>query len=482
VDVSVLHRHAARAAAVFAIFATASAQPLVAQDGGVPLALTNATVVDVERGVLARGQTVMIRGNRIAAVGAADSTRVPTDARVVDAGGRYLVPGLWDMHVHSAAAAEREFPLFVAHGVTGVRNMHTTVDTALALVASLKRRVASGALLGPRLVANGPIVDGPRPSQPGSVALGSVEAARRAVDSLQAGGADFIKVYLQLPRDVYFALAERAKERRIPMVGHVPISVRAEEAAGAGQASLEHSDVLDWSCSTRGDSIRAAFLGDPRPSFMSYRRARAALTASWSLAACRPAIEALKRNGTWVVPTLAVAWGAAAMDSALIDTAVARLVPAAVSERWLASSRQLPAEAHALAREELRSGMALVGALHQAGVPLLAGTDVGNPFLVVGASLHEELGLLRRAGLSPLEALRSATIDPARFLGATDSLGTIAPGKLADLVLLDADPLADIGNTRRIRAVVANGRYLDRQALDELLATARRAAASVPRR
>jgi imidazolonepropionase-like amidohydrolase len=470
--------HARRTYLALAVAAALVARPLPAQEtpAGQRLVLTGVTVVDVREGRLLPDRTVVVVGDRIVAVGAGDPTPVPAGARVVDARGGYLIPGLWDMHVHSAVAATREFPLYLALGITGVRNMHATPDTALALVRALRTQVAAGTLLGPRFLANGAVVDGPEPAQPGSVAVGTAAAARSAVDSLVAGGADFIKVYVRLPRDAYFGVAAQAKALGIPFVGHVPIAIRAEEAADAGQRSIEHTHELDWSCSTHGDSIRAAFLADPTPDRTTYRRARAALTATWDGPHCAAAITALKRNATWFVPTLVVAWAPLAGDTVLGDSAAAAVVPVALVERWRSGERALPTEARGVAESGLRSGLALVQLLHAAGVPLLAGTDVGNPFVVPGYSLHTELALLVRAGLSPLAALQAATLNPARFLAATDSLGTVEPGRLADLVLLDGDPLADIRNTTRIRAVITNGRYLDRSTLDALLAEAGRAA------
>lgn len=463
---------------VFAAAAALVAPTLRAQErpAGPRLVLTGVTVVDVRQGRLLHDHAVVVEGNRIVAVGASGATSVPAGARVVDARGKYLIPGLWDMHVHSAVAATRELPLYLALGVTGVRNMHATPDTSLALVRGIKRQLAAGALLGPRFLANGSIVDGPQPAQPGSVAVGTAEAARRAVDSLVAGGADFIKVYIRLPREAYFAVAAQAKQRGVPFVGHVPVAVRTEEAADAGQRSIEHTHELEWSCSTRGDSIRTAFLGDPAPTRATYRRARAALVATWSGAQCASAIAALRRNATWFVPTLVVEWAPLAADSVLGDPATLAVVPGAMLEAWRSGDAALPPDARRVSEARLRSGFEVVRLLHQAGVPLLAGTDVGNPFVVPGFSLHTELEMLVRAGLSPLAALQAATVNPARFLAATDSLGTVEPGKLADLVLLDADPLADIRNTARIRAVITNGRYLDRAALDAMLADAGRAA------
>jgi predicted amidohydrolase YtcJ len=194
---------------------------------------------------------------------------------------------------------------------------------------------------------------------------------------------------------------------------------------------------------------------------------------TWSAAACGPAIEAYRRNATWQVPTLAVGWGIVAADSVLADSVTMAVVPTATRATWRAVIGEMPENERRKERGDFTQAVETTRLLHRAGVPILAGTDVGNPFLVPGYSLHRELQLLVQAGLTPLEALQAATLSPARFLNATDSLGTVAPGKVADLVLLDADPLADIANTQRIRAVVTNGRLLDRPALDAMLIRAR---------
>jgi imidazolonepropionase-like amidohydrolase len=420
--------------------------------------------------------TVVVQGTRIVTVDKAREVRVPPTTRVVDGTGRFLIPGLWDMHVHSAANADRDLPLFLAFGVTGVRNMHSTVDTALALTNAVRRRVRAGTLLGPRFVANGPIIDGPQPTQRGAVAVADAGEATRAVDSLVRGGAEFIKVHNLLPRDALKAVFQQAKNRRVPVVGHVPIEARAIEVSVAGQRSIEHLDGLDFACSTREDSLRENLLAQPSPEL--WQSTRTALVATWSASRCRPTIDAYKTNVTWQVPTLVTGWVLASADSVLADEEAMAVVPRATRAAWRAVVDSMPGEEARYERDWFARKLETVGLLHRAGVPILAGSDAGNPLLVPGYSLHQEMALLVRAGLTPIEALRTATIIPARFFGRGDELGTIVPGKLADLVLLDADPREDIANARRIRAVVANGRYLNRTALDAIL---RRAASATAR-
>jgi imidazolonepropionase-like amidohydrolase len=443
------------------------------------VALEKVSVIDVRDGSIDTDRTVVVTGRRITAIGPTGEVDVARGVRRVDASGLYLIPGLWDMHVHSAVSADRDFPVYLALGITGVRNMHTTVDTALELTQAIKRRLAEGRLIGPRFIANGAVVDGPVPIQPGSVALATPEAGRAAVDSLARQGADFIKVYSRLPKDVYFAVADESKKVGIPFVGHVPNALRVAEAADAGQKSIEHIDAFTFDCSATGDSIRGALVRgtafDPSTGFIGFVRLQHEVMQTWSLDRCREAIDALHRNGTWFVSTFVIFHASAHTDEVLADSVALALMPPDQVRRWTAEAKRMPPVMVQLNAEMMKAGTELVGALHNAGVGLLAGTDVGNDFLVPGYSLHEELELLTGAGLSPLEALQTATFNPARFLDATDSLGTIEEGKLADLVLLDANPLDDIRNTRRIRAVLSDGRYFDRTALDGLLDAAKRA-------
>lgn len=474
--------------ATFAAHSTAAAQPTspAVDRPAAAVAITGVTVVDVAGGRRLPGQTVLIGGRRILAVGR--RVAIPPDARVVDGRGRFLIPGLWDMHVHSAASVHREFPLYLALGITGVRNMHSTVDTALGLTNAIKRRLLDGTLVGPRFIANGPILDGAGSVHRGALVVRDAEEARRAVDSLARGGADFVKLYDYLPREAFLAAVAAARMHGLPVAAHVPYSLSTREAAEAGLTSLEHMRGLEYDCSPIGDSLRAEVSASvaalaagrvkPADVFPVRERALAAAVATRDEARCAAAVAALRRHGTWVVPTLG--WGS--NDGAVIvaDSARMRFVPARTRAQWartVEEDRTAPEGAWAKRNTAERRNVPL---LRRAGVPLLAGTDVGDFGLVAGFALHDDLAQLVATGLSPAEALRTATLNPARFLGATDSLGTVASGKLADLVLLDGDPLADIANTRRIRAVVHDGRFLDRSALDALLATAERAATTPP--
>jgi imidazolonepropionase-like amidohydrolase/ketosteroid isomerase-like protein len=440
------------------------------------VAITGVTVVDVASGRLVPRQTVVVRGNRIVAVGPS-SAAPPADAQLVDGTGKFLIPGLWDMHVHTPADAETRavyLPLEIANGITGVRVMWGGPDHLTE-----RADVASGTLLGPRMVVATPVLDGRMWRSPSPV--GSPEEARRTVESLARQGYDFVKTYQFLPRDVYLAIADEAKRLGIPFAGHAPLTLTAAEASDAGQRSFEHNMGLALACSRDEARIRSVLVADeaklPPYSFAEHVdlmvRTDTEPLSTLDPDKCSALAATLRKNGTWLVPTLTLyrARGASP-GSPVREDARLKYIPAEIRSGF-ASAPPIPAF------DTLRPHLGRLATMMQrAGVGILAGTDTHNPYVLPGFSLHDELALLVEAGFSSLEALQAATLNPARFLNATDSMGTIAPGKLADLVLLDADPLTDIHNTTKIRAVVANGRYLDRAALDAVLAGVERVASA----
>ena len=443
-----------------------------------PLAITHVTLIDAAGGAPLRDATVLVTGRRISAVGPSGAIAVPAGARVIDGRGRFLIPGLWDMHAHPFAHDFRRFaaPLLLANGVTGVRDMGYFVDSA----ALWRREVAAGRVLGPRLVVGGR-VDGPIGRAPWASRVATAAQARRAADSLVRLGADFLKVYSHVPREAYFALAEASRGLGVPFAGHVPHAVSAAEASDAGQRSMEHEDDLMRACSSRDAGLRAqladrAALAGRREVDVMREQARA-LRASDDPARCRALLARLARNGTWVVPTLAVYQPyARALDSAATHPARLAYVPRALREAWRLRPSVAAFEPGDTAVVAAFFSLPRTGEMRRAGVRLLVGTDAPLPYVVPGFSVHDELELLVRAGLTPMQALQAATREPAAYLDALDSLGTIARGRVADLLLLDGDPLRDIRNTRRIRGVVVDGRHLDRAALDALLTAVERRA------
>jgi imidazolonepropionase-like amidohydrolase len=409
-------------------------------------AFTHVTVIDGTSEQPRVDRTVVIRGNRIVAEGPAASTTVPANARVIDGHGKFLIPGLWDMHVHLAMpGGKKVLPLYIANGVTGVRDMAGDWATLTAW----RRDIARGILIGPRIVASGPYLEGGDVPIPHLLVKTPADAAP-AVDSLIRLGVDFIKVHGQLTPESYYAIARAARTRRMPFAGHVSRSVGAANASDSGQASIEHILSIPNAC-TPAESVSLA----PR------------FTVQGALGRCSSAdlsslFDKLRRNGTRVVPTLTAQLEVARWPKRdLPGDSVQRYLPDSLKQ-YVAGIfpmvDSVPPDADVVGLKLFDKRVAMAGALQRAGVIVMTGTDAPLRNSPPGFGLHEELLLLTKAGMTPFEVLRAATLEPARFLGLADSLGTIGVGKVADVVLLTANPLSDIRNSSRSVYVVANGR------------------------
>jgi imidazolonepropionase-like amidohydrolase len=442
-------------------------------DEPTPLVLTHVTLIDMTSAAAKPDMTVIVSGDRILQVGKSNATPIPKYAQVVDANGRFMIPGLWDMHVHWY---EQDYlGLFIANGVTGVRIMSGAPQHY-----EWRKEVEAGRLLGPRMYIASEIVDGPKPFWPNSISVKNAAEARQAVDQIKQQGADFVKVYSFLPRDAYLAIAEESKKQGIPFEGHVPLSVTAEEASRAGQKSMEHMTGILEACSNKRDEIFNAAQADladdevaQKPTFWGphVEALRQTQLNTYNPERANALFTLFKNNGTWQCPTLTllhvVGYGD---DPALARDPRLRFMPPSVKASWEPSNLfgETP-EQFTLAKEEFETERQIVGVMQQSGVGMLAGTDTLNPFIFPGFSLHDELGFLVQAGLSTMEALQAATLNPARFMGREKDLGTIEAGKLADMVLLYANPLDDISNTKKIWAVIYNGKLYPRGSLDQML-------------
>jgi imidazolonepropionase-like amidohydrolase len=447
-----------------------------AQEGTArPLAFTHVTVIDTTGGPALADMTVVVEKRHIVALGRSGEIRAPRGALIVEARGRYLIPGLWDMHVHEVfgdwlPADERVTPrLFVANGITGVRDM----GGDLPVLKRWRSQIAAGRMLGPRMYIAGPMLDGPTPRFPSSAPVANAADGRRVVDELQAQGVDFIKIQSLIPRDGYFAAADEAKKLGITFVGHVPDAIRASEASDAGQKSIEHFTGIFEGCSTIEDQL----LKGPKSLGQNVK--------FYDADRAKVLIGQMSRNQTWQVPTLVWERGQWLIDDIdLHDDPLTKYAPAAWKDRtWPMFTRDILKDMDTdplpVRQQFVQMELDMTLAMFQAGVPFMAGTDTAAGVHVFpGFSLHQELALFVKAGLTPMQALQTATINPARFMGRLADLGTVEKGKLADLVLLDANPLDDIANTRRIHAVVLAGRYFDRTDLDRMLKGIERAAAS----
>jgi imidazolonepropionase-like amidohydrolase len=448
-----------------------------------PLAITHATVIDASGSPPQLDSTVLISNRHIFGVGPSSRVAIPSGFTVLDVTGKFLIPGLADMHVHLTGAGEptgsRQFilPLLVANGITTVRDMGGKVE----YITQLRREIEAGHLIGLQIYFTGPYLDGDPPAyQPSIVAKDRAEA-RDAVDQLAAQHVDFIKTQSVLSREAYFAIAEESRKQGFRFVGHVPDRVSALEASNAGQASIEHLTGILLACSSKEDALRAEqFLPDPPNETIeqSSRRSRAwqrELLDSYSPEKAAALFRAFVTNGTWQVPTFPIVAHLGFMTPAadLSRDPRMKFVPQNERKIWqqgINGRLEHRSELDFALRAEIVSRyLDLVGKMHSARVRFLAGTDTPAPNVFPGSSLHEDLAYLVQAGLTPMQALQAATKNPAEFLGKLNSQGTVEEGKLADLVLLDANPLNDIHNTQKIRAVILRGQLLDRFALDKLL-------------
>lgn len=441
-------------------------------------AITNVAVIDAVNGVR-ENRTVVFDGDRITAVVSSD-TEVRA-AKTIDGTGKFLIPGLWDAHVH--LTYDDRFTdvmpaLFLSYGVTSVRDTGGLMHKMLPVVESMR---AEGAV-APRVFFAGPLLDGnfvvydgvSRPEI--GVRNAAPDDARRMIRNLKEQGVDFIKIYELVSPDVFEAMVETARELGLPMDSHVPLSMRAG-TAGPPVDSIEHLRNIELDCAGNAAELhetRLALLKNPdglsgfalRSSLHSLQRLPA--IANYDEERCNRIIDSL--TSTMQVPTLRL--GALNLDPPYLkdgwQDALAR-IPADVRAAWVqeaADTAENPDDDFTAFGEW---ALFLVGRLHERGIPIGAGTDTPILLSVPGFSLHSELEYLVRAGLSPLEAIRSATLRPAEFFSLQDEMGTVDTGKKADLVLLDADPLLDISNTRRISAVVSKGHYHDVDSLISLV-------------
>ncbi|HUO26272.1 MAG TPA: amidohydrolase family protein [Candidatus Aquilonibacter sp.] len=460
-------RHIVVQLALAALGAVCAAQSGRPPSSSRMLIIENVTIIDTQGGSELAHRTVTVREGKIADVSDAGAGASSKHAIEVNGTGKFLIPGLWDMHVHMVfgdwfpQGKKITLPLFIANGITGVRDM----GGELATLQEWRSEIQAGTLIGPRMWIAGPMLDGPHPRFPSSIAIKTPEDGRRAVDDLKSRGVDFIKLQSLLPRDAVFAIADEARKQDITFVGHVPDSVRASEMSDAGQKSFEHLIGIFEGSSPLEDE------------FIKGKKSESQFLSTYDPARAGKLFALLAKNHTWQCPTLVWERGGNLIDeSDFASDPRAKYVPAYWKNvTWKRFTDEIIhgfiTDDSATRRRFVEKELEVVNAMHHAGVQFLAGTDTPpGVYIFPGFSLHEELQRFVASGFTPLEALQTATLNPAKFLGMEDRLGTVEKGKLADLVLLDADPLDDIRNTQKIAAVVVNGRYFSRNDLDKMLA------------
>jgi imidazolonepropionase-like amidohydrolase len=436
--------------------------------------IAHVTVIDTITGKLQPDTTVKIQGNRILDV----SPRSHCDEkanRVVDGHGQYLIPGLWDMHTHvyfdstAADGTDLVLPLFLANGITGIRDMGSKLDAVL----EARDHINAGRLLGPRMVVSGPMLDGPGSTYKAAFPIATPEDGRKAVDLLKTRGADFVKVQSGVPREAYFAIAQEAKRVGIPFEGHVPDAIRATEAVAAGQVTFEHLIGIFEGSSPDEDQ------------YLTGKKTVGMFLATYDPKRERKLIQLLAENHVWQCPTLYWERGQWLVDAIDFtrDPDLAYAGHTWVTQQWPRSRAQilktLDTDPLPVREKFVEHELGIVSRLHAAGVPFIAGTDTpAGVDVLPGISLHLELQRFVAAGFSPLEALQTATLNPADFFNRRADFGTVEVGRIADLLLLEANPLEDITNTRKITGVFADGRYYSRADLERMRSRLKQLAAT----
>lgn len=452
---------------------------VIAHAAAEPLAITHATILDVEDGSVREDFTIVIDGDRIARIGPSQRVKTPKGATVVDATGRYVIPGLWDMHVHSHRAQRwtYQYPLFRAFGVTGVRDAGSHLGSALAAMDRIKSYP-----LAPRVIWGSPIIDGAPQVNSFGLSAEDAQSARKIVRVLDKLNFDFIKVYDRLTPEAYDAIADETRRAGMKLEGHVPLAMSPDEAISAGQTAIDHLTLVLEACAPGAlEATHEAFDAAPEEAdslaILMSEPVAAAIT-KFDIDACAPLFSRFAENHVWQIPTFVQLEGYVyPADPRVTESQLSATVPKGVLAEWRLWADEADAGDLARGRAFLDAQMSMIPKMRDAGVQFLVGTDASNEaWVFAGDATHREMALFVKAGLSPLEALQAATVNPRRYAGRDSSGSLFAKGERADIVILAKNPLADIANTRSIEGVIARGVYSDRAALEALIGEAEAAA------
>jgi hypothetical protein len=447
--------------------------------------LTGATVIDGTGTPARRDVTLVLVGDRIAWVGDRRAMPPAEGANVIDLRGKYVIPGLWDMHTHYGFDDKITVPLHIANGVTSVREMWGFPE-----IRAVRDRIESGQLLGPRFTIASNIIDGANSVwAPDSTQVVTAAEARAAVQTAKSDGADFIKIYTYIDGEAYFALADEAKRVGLPVVGHHPARLHVKDVSDAGMRSFEHLYSMPIATSTRADEIERILNttpidpANPRGYYNYIRELdrQAALAHSPSKAAAL--YERFARNGTWQSPTLSVIRVMSSPADTYAHDPRLKYIDKGTQQFWAEHIKNFAPktpEEIAQQREFFLFRMEMVHKMERAGVRIIGGTDTPNPYVFPGFAAHDELSLMVEAGLSPMRALQAMTRDAACYLGLDRTMGTVSQGKVADLLVLDANPLADITNTQKIHAIFTRGKLITSAQRAQILADVEAAASAPP--
>lgn len=430
--------------------------------------IADVTLIDVADGSTVENAFVAISEDKIDSIYAKKVVLADT-TKVVPGSGKFLMPGLWDMHAHVSFNHRYQQGLLIANGVVGVREMWGQMN----IIDSIREEVAKGTMIAPEIYSSGAIIGGDPPYWPGSDAVANAEDAKRVLQQQADQGVDFFKIYSLLSKEAYLAIAEESKRLGIPFGGHVPESVSLFEAIDAGQATTEHLMKFIPACSAAEDEL------DDGPGLSTFEASKIDRSLeTFSEDKYNRLVSKLVDSDTWLVPTLVTKRGLAlAQDTVLLSTNPKNNpLIAYMPEHTVATWASMPTFAamrfgegfFEANKKRFEKEMSLIGDMQRKGVKFLAGTDYANPFCYPGFSIHQELRLMVDAGMSNLAALQTATYNPALFL-ERENEGTVANGNVANMVLLNSNPLDDIANTEEISAVFLQGDYFNRSKLDSLM-------------
>lgn len=449
------------------------------------ICITNISTIDPLDG-LKENQTVIIQEGKIHKIIASDKIDLDPKNEIIDGTGKYLIPGLWDAHVHFAFTEELApsmFDLFLAYGITSVRDTGGKID----FVKKWKDEATANPTSAPRVMIAGPLLDGmPNVydgSDPGrpplSVGLSTIEDVKNQINYLDSLGVDLLKAYEMLTPEQFATVTQLAKEKGLKVTGHVPLSMDVISASNAGLNSMEHMRNLELACASNADELleqrhQLLDLGknDPGGILRSriHQAQRSTAIENYDEQKADEVLAVLAKNQTWQIPTLALATGSVRKYFNKTNFQESfQLLPAALEQQWTTAIENIGEnEVSAFNQSYHEWKLNMVSKIHKAGIGIMAGTDCPIFFLTPGLSLHEELLVLVEAGLTPLEALYTATYNPAKYFNLENELGLIKENYWADLVILDANPLEDIQHTQQINAVIRQGKLLNRGDLDQI--------------
>lgn len=418
--------------------------------------IKNINIVDVQNGGVLANQNVLIEGNKIKAI-YLEEVDVPDSTQIIDGEAKYLMPGLWDMHGHFLGNYQEYAPLLIANGVTGIREMSGEYST----LDSVKKEIAIGNKFFPDIYSAGNIIEGrPKWWNWSVLVQNKIEAVKEVENQLEQG-IDFIKIYTGLNRESYFAIAEKCRQVGKPFAGHIPSSVSMWEAIDAGQQSSEHLYGLLEACIPDIGQLKN------KPVFGTEHYQ--CLLDNFQREKFDSLTRKLANSNTWLCPTLTMVKNYSMLDNPELKNDPRMKYMPKEDLRWWNRGNAYEKSHYDVCRSHFKLEQGLLGDLEKAGVKIIAGTDFKNPYCYPGFSLHDELELMVDGGMSVLSVLQSATSNAAKFINRENEFGSIEMGKTASLLLLDANPLANISNTKKISGVFQRGKYYNKKDLEEIL-------------